>query len=1722
MYRVTKYPKNVLQEPISESIIFIAMSQFSSLLMKNWYYWKRDTCCCTCQIVTTIVFALFLLLIKALSASSAVNTPDTKYLDPSGMKFPADLTFIRPPPPSMVTSQAALLTYYATSINATKMAFMKNCNFINSNNRAQVGGVVALITANDWMYNSLNTFFTSLGFITQRFNSVADLNNTISDANFGYSNMANGVPYGICFGISFTADSGNSWAYNLHYNTTRFGDIPDSTAEQEQLYRAEDPGFSGVYYKYFSSGAMVVQALIDSLILMNSTSSNTAYFANEFVQLPVHAYSNNGLFAATNSGQIDTYVIFPLLVIFLGFIYHMLSEKEKRSTENLRNMGMSLAPYYLSWYAFYFLVMLCCSFVWTLIAKFSFFINSNFIIIWLMFVLTGITMLSLAFIVCAFFVTAKPGVLTGIILFFVLYAISIGRGTIDVPTETIYTWFSLSIFSALSCAGYGVTLLESQNNYGFGFDNINQVINYYTYSTFIIFSIVEAVVFFLIGIYLDQVWPTEIGLKKHPLFFLGLGKSKEKDSGEAIKVDDEYMKLNYEPLDLAMEEEKKKRQNCIIIHHLRKVYSNGKVAVHDLNLEMFDNQIFALLGHNGAGKTTTISMMSGLLPQTSGGVDICGFDTKTQDSEIKRIMGVCPQTNPIYDNLTCREHLELYGNIKLGGTRKVTDQEIDQILTDIDLRDKKDFVAGRLSGGQKRKLCIGIAFIGGSKVILLDEPTSGMDTYARRFLWEMIKKYKKDRIIILCTHYMDEADFLGDRFGIMGEGRLITCGSSLFLKKRFGVGYDLTIVKESIQAPTKTIDDLIKKMIPKAEKQADISMEIKYRLPHDESPKFEGLFKELEEHKQKYGVQTFGISLTTMEEVFLKVAVGLHEKTDKMTGEQRKALVDNELDFDLDSIRVKGPFEVFAMHFWALSLKRFIYFKRDYKGLFCEVVLPILIIVIGLSFTLITFIKEPVGKIYSPANYYKNTVNSWLNIPSNVTNPASFTTVSNYLKGISGFSVAYTSANTTQNDFQDTLFNKNTDVKNYFNYYLQLLDTSNHIYSYSTWYNTTVPTAPLIANNIMNSAIYKLATGNASASITVGFAGLKLASFSKTAQNTASGIIAVFIFALAYSFIPAGVILYIVKEREINAKHQQIVSGVSVYAYWLSNLLIDTLKYIIPGIFCALSVLIYNVEVFTTGDHYGMVWALVIFYGPSIMAFTYLTSFLFNSAESAQIATFVFNFLAGFVLTLLSLALRFLSSTRNMAPYFPELILDLFPTYDFAWGLFQISTVNLWRSLYSLGSVPNAWDRWGALINFIYMIVVPVVCMLVIFFIELKTYGIDPLNKEGQSILDLAAGDEDVKKEREDVMKQSDYSIKVVDFAKEYTMISKRPGCCNGSLVTKKVAVKGVTFGVKKGDCFGLLGTNGAGKTTTFKALSGEIAPSYGKCYIDGMDLAKDMNKVRYLIGYCPQFDALLPNLTSKEHLELFAAIKGIPSNMREKLIQEKLQQLNLKQFEHVQAGTYSGGNKRKLSVAIALLGNPPIILLDEPSSGMDPEARRFMWSIIGKISSEKKHSSVVLTTHSMEEAEALSTKLAIMVEGSFQCIGPVQKLKNKYGKGFEVEIKIDLPTKADIEQLKSSAQVQGDGNFNRENVQQLLRMFNLGHLEAELKKGGKLDSIHSQVISYLNSKVRNYRQRNTRTVPEPGGDSDARDGHRVVPETPLRLVPAHREREHLLPLPAA
>ena len=168
--------------------------------------------------------------------------------------------------------------------------------------------------------------------------------------------------------------------------------------------------------------------------------------------------------------------------------------------------------------------------------------------------------------------------------------------------------------------------------------------------------------------------------------------------------------------------------------------------------------------------------------------------------------------------------------------------------------------------------------------------------------------------------------------------------------------------------------------------------------------------------------------------------------------------------------------------------------------------------------------------------------------------------------------------------------------------------------------------------------------------------------------------------------------------------------------------------------------------------------------------------------------------------------------------------------------------------------------------------------------------------------------------------------------------------------------------------------------------------------------------------------------MTVEEHLWFYSKIKGIPVNRREQIVEDAIKQLNLADHRTKPAGTLSGGNKRKLSVGMAIVGNPPIVLLDEPSAGMDPEARRFMWSVVEKISQRDKKSAVILTTHSMEEAEALSTKMGIMVRGGiFRCFGSSQHIKNKFATGYELEIKIRKTNFNDLEAFRDELGLQGE-----------------------------------------------------------------------------------------------
>jgi ABC-type multidrug transport system ATPase subunit len=219
-------------------------------------------------------------------------------------------------------------------------------------------------------------------------------------------------------------------------------------------------------------------------------------------------------------------------------------------------------------------------------------------------------------------------------------------------------------------------------------------------------------------------------------------------------------------------------------------------------------------------------------------------------------------------------------------------------------------------------------------------------------------------------------------------------------------------------------------------------------------------------------------------------------------------------------------------------------------------------------------------------------------------------------------------------------------------------------------------------------------------------------------------------------------------------------------------------------------------------------------------------------------------------------------------------------------------------------------------------------------------------------------------------------------------------------------ALKGVYLEAKDGELLSILGHNGAGKTTLINILTGQLNPSGGDARLCDFRLSKDMESIRKILGVVPQFDILWDRMTVEEHLKMFCHIKGINSRLIDSTIKSTLIEVGLWNQADNEVVTLSGGMKRRLSVAISAIGNPKIIIMDEPTTGLDPVSRRKIWELIHKI---KRNKVVILTTHSMEEADVLSDKIAIIAAGRFKCIGTQLSLKHQYGDGYRFTVICDV-----------------------------------------------------------------------------------------------------------------
>uniref|UniRef100_A0A8C8E1E1 P-type phospholipid transporter n=1 Tax=Oryzias sinensis TaxID=183150 RepID=A0A8C8E1E1_9TELE len=1421
--------------------------------------------------------------------------------------------------------------------------------------------------------------------------------------------------------------------------------------------------------------------------------------------------------------------IYSVAMITKSIVY----EKEARLKETMRIMGLSSGTLWFSW----FISIFSFFFQWGNILPYS---DPAVVFFFLMAFATATIMQ--CFLISTFFCKANLASACGGLIYFSLY----------LPYALFTAWRDhlnsthriLASFLSPVAFGFGCEYFAQYEEQGLGIQWFNLQSSpvegdSYSFTTSIIMLYVDAFIYALAAWYIEAVFPGEFGIPRpwYFIFQLNYWGGVPLEAGMPIPpapTDQDEDNIEAEPSNMTL---------GVNIRNLVKIYKKGgKLAVNHLNLKFFEGQITSFLGHNGAGKTTTISVLTGLFPPTSGTVYIKGLDIRYDMDIIRNTLGVCPQHNVLFDILTVEEHVWFYGCLK-GLSEEKVKAELDNLLEDVGLLHKRHEQTKNLSGGMQRKLSVAIAFVGGSKVVVLDEPTAGVDPYSRRGIWDLLLKYRKDRTIILSTHYMDEAELLGDRIAIISKGKLCCCGSPLFLKSQLGSGYYLTVVKREETNPstpsgssfsTTAVLALVQQHIPSASLVEESRREAVINLPQKAAKdgSLAIFLSKLDQRLPELGISSYGLSDSTLEEVgFRRLSLKLHfwvpvflysnivnqEQTKKIPLEKAccchlshvsaliphcVVLLAEPLETDLLSGDCRGgePLSgswLMWQQLKALFIKRWLYARRSRRGFFAQIVLPALFVLVALLFSLIVppFGRYPsvelqpwmYGEQYTffsndaPGNpAMENLLEALLDQPGfgtkcmeqevgNNTRPqVSFSMWQMFSKGnwskerpspecqcstedvsrmlpecpegagglpppqvseasdLSSFNVKAVSdliADQTEHILMRHLIyesfslgGKVTQTEVDVEHVEDAVSAFRRRYQVTqvkpaqklVWFNNKGWHSMVSFVNVMNNGLLRASLppgperskhGISAYNHPLNLTKDQLTEVALMATSVDVLISTCVIFAM--SFVPASFVLFLIEERASKAKHLQFVSGVQPLLYWVANFIWDMLNYAVPAAMVVLIFISFQQKSYVSEQNLPALILLLLLYGWSITPLMYPASFVFTVPSTAYVVLTSINLFIGINCSMATFVLELfnLNQINNVL----KKVFLIFPHFCLGRGLIDMAKNQAMAdAFHRLGTRPVLdpfqWDFVGknlfcmaasGVFYFIFTILLQYK-----FFIHLKPWWTEP------QLPPIGPEDEDVARERARVMSGKFHSDIL-------TMINL------SKVSSKKPAVNRLCLGIPPGECFGLLGVNGAGKTSTFRMLTGDTPITHGEAFLDRHSVLTEMDRVHQLMGYCPQFDAISDLLTGREHLELYARLRGVPEESVSKVAQWGVRKLGLTQYAEQKAGGYSGGNKRKLSTAISLIGAPPVIFLDEPTTGMDPKAKRFLWNCIHSVTKEGK--AVVLTSHSMEECEALCTRMAIMVNGQFQCLGSVQHLKNRFGDGYTVILRL-ADTKSDTD----------------------------------------------------------------------------------------------------------
>ncbi|CAJ0946140.1 unnamed protein product [Ranitomeya imitator] len=1315
---------------------------------------------------------------------------------------------------------------------------------------------------------------------------------------------------------------------------------------------------------YWKNGFLLLQASIDAAIVELTTNHSVWDNMVSTVVVQMKSATRTRKFWAMGS------LVLFMCISYATLLYNMMvtiSNERKELREIMRIMGLRDLAYWLSWGLLYVVYFVIIAPVMTLIVKIFVFVESSYAVILLLFLFYGISMISFTFMLCALFPTPSHTVTANFFSMLIMSILSLLPLVKALPKtlEILLCIFPPFAFSL------GITeSIHMENDFqGVFFSDI--VGDSCHILTSYIGLLLDFILYVLLTLYFDKILADKHGLKFGPLFFLcpsywSKGKMTtiplDTMDRDGTRLEDHIEKV---PVELSGKE-------AIRLNKVKKIFRNKKQmteALRDLDLDVYEGHITALLGHSGAGKTTLLNILSGMSKASAGSVSVYNHQLSNPHDleEMQKIIGFCPQFDVKFDFLTVRENLETFSRIKGIAPREVTSEE--------------DTEASKLSGGQSRRLTLAIALLGNPEVLLLDEPTSGLDPFSRHQVWSTLQERKANRVTLFSTQFMDEADILADRKVVLSRGMVKCVGSSWFLKRKWGIGYHLRM-QVSPSCNLDAITSLIQEHISSAKLSAQNVEDLTFTLPFDKMDSFPDLFSHLDEHVGT-DIVSYGVSITTLDDVFLKLEGEEIEKGDygvfareQSEDESRELSLEVE-DSDL-LLSDSGTITVHGLALWrqqvlTVARIRFLKLKRAMINIRSIVLLLAVFIACLLYFTTTTSKRWYNWKL-TPDLYFRGPRHrEHKYYTSLLVHNNTGSSIEEFVNGIKAQDISV--------KVRNGLYDRNTTG---YNGAIEL-SLQNQSYSFTIIGNPQIQNSLPVLMNIISNAFLKSFGSTQD---------IEIWNTPVYPEDSDRFTYSLFFVSLLYMALGSGIVPYFamssVQDYEIKARSQLRLAGLFPSAYWCGQALVDVALYWLLLFMMVAILFALNSSIVLSFTHIALLIVDILGFGAAMVLFVYVITFLLvrNKKGMCNSDHWSANFI---LISILPLLVEVLLRSSVMLYIF---LLILLPPSNFLAFLVHLCKAN---------HIIDFEPRTGIFTNLTIPYIQIIMLWIVLGYLE-KKYGagclkMDPIFKfdERKYMVkknpeELKGGDVDVLAEKQKVQrlktttnKEEQPAILVDSLRQEYEVKSRNVFKKNS---VKHVGARNVSFFVKKGEILGLLGPNGAGKTTCIMMLAGELEPTAGEVVLCS---AADISSAP--LGYCPQSSPLWPKLTVSEHLESYAAVSGMKKDDVEKSIKRVSEALELK--EHL--------NK---PVEKFMLGNPTIALLDEPSSGLDPKGQQRLWRAL-RAAFRSKERGAILTTHYMEEAEAVCDRVAIMVSGKLRCIGSIQQLKSKFGKGYLLEMKV-------------------------------------------------------------------------------------------------------------------